>query len=442
MLRRETGQILPGLIMLMLAILALGMLTFRIGHAAVLRSGAQTAADAAALAGARSIRDQLIAQMATTGTSDLARVSEPVARAAAADYAQRNDARLTDFKLEGADVRAWVDTDDEKVDAPKDERRGEARARGRVELIALPGFAGVGGPVGAGGGGGAYDPISEQEWKELAKDLKFPPDCDDLYKLGRFLQGHGASTIENARLGFPPKSTADGERSSTSWHYKCGNSGAIDLNYGGNEKAIIDSQIGWFHKLGFNTLWQVDNHFDHIHINPGAGEGIGGAGGGGAAGPLQHTALEVKLVDWDAPSPVGFASGFVGGAGGIPFGPPDPRVAAIMCNVLERMNVSAKVRLAAWETAIVESGVKNLPYGDRDSHGVFQQQWTQGWGTLAQTMDPAYATRKFVTAAQRIEHRYADPGVLAQKVQISAHPERYAQRAGQAAALDRKFCGS
>ena len=52
MLRRETGQILPGLIMLMLAILALGMLTFRIGKAAVLRSGAQTAADAAALAGA------------------------------------------------------------------------------------------------------------------------------------------------------------------------------------------------------------------------------------------------------------------------------------------------------------------------------------------------------------------------------------------------------
>ena len=53
MLRRETGQILPGLIMLMLAILALGMLAFRIGKAAVLRSGAQTAADAAALAGAR-----------------------------------------------------------------------------------------------------------------------------------------------------------------------------------------------------------------------------------------------------------------------------------------------------------------------------------------------------------------------------------------------------
>src|SRR3954462_6012188 len=123
MLRRENGQILPGLIMLMLAILALGMLTFRIGRAAVLRSDAQTAADAAALAGARSIRDQLETQVATTGTSDLARISEPVARAAAADYARRNRARLTDFKMEGADVRAFVA-----------DGRGRARARGRGRL--------------------------------------------------------------------------------------------------------------------------------------------------------------------------------------------------------------------------------------------------------------------------------------------------------------------
>jgi hypothetical protein len=31
--------------------------------------------------------------------------------------------------------------------------------------------------------------------------------------------------------------------------------------------------------------------------------------------------------------------------------------------------------------------------------------------------------------------------VLAQKVQISGFPERYGERAGQAAALNRKFCG-
>ena len=135
MLRRETGQILPGLIMLMLAILALGMLSFTIGKAAVLRSGAQTAADAAALAGARSIRDQLIAQVATTGTSDFARVSYPIVRAAAADYAKRNEGRLTDLKMEGADVRAYVTTDDEDRPAEggprgQGDRAGARRARG------------------------------------------------------------------------------------------------------------------------------------------------------------------------------------------------------------------------------------------------------------------------------------------------------------------------
>jgi hypothetical protein len=231
-----------------------------------------------------------------------------------------------------------------------------------------------------------------------------------------------------------------GERSPTSWHYKCGNSGAIDLNYAGDEKAIIDSQIGWFHKLGFNTLWQVPNHFDHVHINPGAGEGIGGTGGG-AAGPLEHTDLAVKLVDWDAPAPAGFASGFVGGAGGIPFGPPDPRVANAMCTVLDQMHVSDKVRIAAWETAIVESGVKALTWGMDDSQGPFQQRPSQGWGSAEQVRHPYYATRKFVSVAKGLERFYADPGVLAQKVQRSGHPERYAQRAGQAAALDRRFCG-
>ena len=141
MLRRESGQILPGLIMLMLAILAIGTLAFTVGKAAVLRSDAQTAADAAALAGARNIRDQLIAQVATTGTSDFARVNEPLVRAAATTYARKNDARLTQMKMEGADVRAWVTTE-EKIDPPKENKEGKASARARVELVAVGGGSG------------------------------------------------------------------------------------------------------------------------------------------------------------------------------------------------------------------------------------------------------------------------------------------------------------
>ena len=440
MLRRDSGQILPGLIMLMLAILALGMLTFRIGKAAVLRSGAQTAADAAALAGARSIRDQLVAQVAATGTSDFARVSEPLVRAAAADYAKRNGARLTDMKMEGADVRAWVTTNDE-VDPPKEDREGKASARARVELAAYTPAIGVPGGPAVGPTGGNTN-ITDREWKQLGREIDAPPGCEDLYELGVFLKAHGAvPPYENSRLGDPPMPPG-GERSSTSYHYRCGGgSGAIDLNYAGNEFAVIEAVKPHVEALGFSTIWQAPNHYDHMHIDISSSGAIGGGGPLGAAGPLQDTFLEVKLVDWDAPSPVGLGALAVGGAGGIPFGPPDPRVANAMCQVLDRMNVSAKVRLAAWETAIVESGVKSLDWGDRDSEGPFQQRPSQGWGTPAQVRDPYYATAEFVRRAKRIERRYSDPGALAQAVQISGHGERYAQRAGQAAALDERFCG-
>ena len=50
-----------------------------------------------------------------------------------------------------------------------------------------------------------------------------------------------------------------------------------------------------------------------------------------------------------------------GGAGGIPFGPPDPKIAAIMCHVLDRSTSPPRSGSSAWETAIVESGVHNLP---------------------------------------------------------------------------------
>jgi hypothetical protein len=441
MLRRETGQILPGLVMLMLAILAIGMLAFKIGKAAVLRSGAQTAADAAALAGAKNVRDQLIAQMATTGTTDLARINKPLVGIAAANYARKNDARLTKFTVEGADVRAWVTTD-EKIDPPEETREGKGSARARVELVTFQSlglsFGGAGGPA---GGGTGSTKITDKEWDQLAKKVSKPYGCDDMQVLADFFKAHGAiPPYENVYMGDPPMAPG-GERKSTSRHYACGNSGAIDLNYPPAIEASVINQVRpHLIELGFFTMWQVENHYDHMHIDFGAGGSPSPNGLFGAAGSLTDSFLEIKLVDWNAPSATGFGAGFLSGPGGIPFGPPDPRTANAICSVLDRMNVSEKVRIAAWETAIVESGVKSLPGGDRDSAGAFQQRPSMGWGTYEQVIDPFYATAEFVRRAKRIEDRYADPGNLAQAVQISDHPERYAQRAGQAAALNKKFC--
>jgi len=56
-------------------------------------------------------------------------------------------------------------------------------------------------------------------------------------------------------------------------------------------------------------------------------------------------------------------------------------------------------------TAIQESGLKNNACCDAQSHGLFQQQWTQGWGTLAQTLDRTHATNAFYDRLVRIPNR-------------------------------------
>ena len=80
----------------------------------------------------------------------------------------------------------------------------------------------------------------------------------------------------------------------------------------------------------------------------------------------------------------------------------------------------------ALATAMQESTLRNIPYGDRDSEGLFQQRPSQGWGSRAQVTDPVYATTQFI---QRL---LAVPGWdamaltdAAQIVQRSAFPDAY-----------------
>lgn len=71
-------------------------------------------------------------------------------------------------------------------------------------------------------------------------------------------------------------------------------------------------------------------------------------------------------------------------------------------------------------TAMTESGLLNLNYGDQDSLGLFQQRPSQGWGTPAQVMDPLYATDAFVKRLLAVPgwHGLA-PWTAAQAVQRS-----------------------
>lgn len=87
---------------------------------------------------------------------------------------------------------------------------------------------------------------------------------------------------------------------------------------------------------------------------------------------------------------------------------------------------------ALLEAEGVESNFRNLNYGDRDGRGVLQQRPSQGWGSPAQVTNVDYAVSKFLDAAAKADTGKGSAAELAQRVQRSAFPGRYATLAGLA----------
>lgn len=89
----------------------------------------------------------------------------------------------------------------------------------------------------------------------------------------------------------------------------------------------------------------------------------------------------------------------------------------------------------ALATAIQESDLRNLDYGDRDSVGLFQQRTSQGWGTIEQIMDPRYSAGMFYAALAKVDGWDAmEVTVAAQAVQRSGFPDAYADHEAEARA--------
>lgn len=110
----------------------------------------------------------------------------------------------------------------------------------------------------------------------------------------------------------------------------------------------------------------------------------------------------------------------------------DMAVVRTAYNTAVSMGASNRVLLALFEAGIVESGFRNLNYGDRDSLGFLQQRPSQGWPNPT---DVPTATRSFVSKAMPIQNLYPTAGQLAQAVQRSAFPLKYDAVAPQASAL-------
>lgn len=110
--------------------------------------------------------------------------------------------------------------------------------------------------------------------------------------------------------------------------------------------------------------------------------------------------------------------------------------ARVIMQVGSSMGVPRRGIEIALATAMQESQLKNLDYGDRDSVGLFQQRPSSGWGTISQLTDPPTSARKFYDALLKVRDWQAMAlTVAAQTVQRSAFPNAYAQWEPLAVAL-------
>ncbi|MGW3009621.1 C40 family peptidase [Streptomyces sp. NPDC001219] len=103
------------------------------------------------------------------------------------------------------------------------------------------------------------------------------------------------------------------------------------------------------------------------------------------------------------------------------------------------LDVPVKGQIIALATAMQESRLRNLNYGDRDSLGLFQQRPSQEvWGTAQQIRDPVHASERFYKALLKIDGwQQMKVTQAAQAVQKSGKPDAYAQWEDLATALQK-----
>lgn len=118
--------------------------------------------------------------------------------------------------------------------------------------------------------------------------------------------------------------------------------------------------------------------------------------------------------------------------------------ARVIWQVAQDLSMGDQAAVIGIATALQESTLRNLSYGDRDSQGLFQQRPVSGWGTVAQIRNPTLSSRAFYGHATHT----SNPGLsdiagwqkmsvtrAAQAVQRSAFPSAYARHEKPATGL-------
>lgn len=116
--------------------------------------------------------------------------------------------------------------------------------------------------------------------------------------------------------------------------------------------------------------------------------------------------------------------------------------AAIIAGVAVQRGLPPRAVSIALVTALQESELRNINYGDRDSVGLFQQRPSQGWGTVEQIMNPHYSTGKFYDALVKVANwQTGDINDVAQAVQRSGVPDGYRKHVERAKVLASALSG-
>ena len=125
----------------------------------------------------------------------------------------------------------------------------------------------------------------------------------------------------------------------------------------------------------------------------------------------------------------------------------DPEQAANASTITDvglfKLGLPHRASDVALTTAIQESKLRNITYGDLDSIGLFQQRPSQGWGTSQQIQDPVFASTSFYHALIKLHGWQQLPvAKAAQEVQKSGFPSAYEEHTTQGETLTKVLSGS
>nr|WP_176704930.1 CHAP domain-containing protein [Arthrobacter sp.]AXV46473.1 amidase, CHAP domain-containing protein [Arthrobacter sp.]AXV46510.1 amidase, CHAP domain-containing protein [Arthrobacter sp.] len=103
--------------------------------------------------------------------------------------------------------------------------------------------------------------------------------------------------------------------------------------------------------------------------------------------------------------------------------------AALVINAGKALRLSARGQTIGVMTAMGESGLKVLDYGDGpgpDSRGLFQQRDNGAWGSYTDRMDPTISATNFFKALQKVDGwEKLEPTKAANRVQRNEDPYHY-----------------